>query len=290
MDRPLDHRFREAVAALDAGDAATLRTLLARDPGLSGERLREPGAWLRDRVRDALDGFFRDPYLLWFIAEDPVRNGRLPANAPDLARILIDAIERNAPGTLRAQLDHALSLVCWSWIAREAGVQIGLIDVLIDAGAATAGNPENALVNGNVAAAEHLLDRGAPPTLAATACLRRWADAEALLPAASEEDLRHAMALAALRGRADVIRWLVAHGAEPSRPSETLYPHGTPLHHAVSSGDLEAVRALAEAGADRAARDTLWRKTPREWAEYSRGDDARGRTYAAIADYLAEPA
>jgi peptide-methionine (S)-S-oxide reductase len=287
MSQSLDARFREAVAALDAGDAAAVQALLERDPGLSGERLREAGAWLRDRVGGALDGFFRDPYLLWFIAEDPVRNGRLPATAPCVARTLIDAIERHFPETLREQLDYALSLVCWSWIARESGVQIGLIDVLVDAGAAMGGNPENALVNGNVAAAAHLLDRGAPPTLASTAVLGRWPDAEALLSGASDEDRQHALTLAALRGRADAVRWLLAHGAHPSRPSTSLYAHATPLHHAVSSGDFAAVRVLVEAGADLDARDADWSATPLGWAEQSRGEDERGRRYAAIADYLA---
>jgi peptide-methionine (S)-S-oxide reductase len=44
------------------------------------DRLESPGAWLRDKVGGALDGFFRQPYLLWFVAEDPVRNGKLPGN------------------------------------------------------------------------------------------------------------------------------------------------------------------------------------------------------------------
>ena len=82
MDNPemLDARFREAVAAIDAGDVTTLELLLAASSELVRNRLESPGAWLRDKVGGALDGFFRQPYLLWFVAEDPVRNGKLPRN------------------------------------------------------------------------------------------------------------------------------------------------------------------------------------------------------------------
>jgi len=69
----LDAHFRDAVAAIDAGDVETLNRLLTEHPALPGERLESPGAWLRDTVGDALDGFFKRPYLLWFVAEDPVR-------------------------------------------------------------------------------------------------------------------------------------------------------------------------------------------------------------------------
>src|SRR6478672_11679694 len=76
----LDSLFHEAVLAIDAGDVAALERLLVLHPRLLCERLESPGAWLRDQVGGALEGFFSRPYLLWFVAEDPVRNGKLPAN------------------------------------------------------------------------------------------------------------------------------------------------------------------------------------------------------------------
>src|SRR3954470_3635454 len=72
----LDSRFQIAVAAIDAGDIATLERVIAETPALVRDRLDEPGFWLRDVVGTALDGFFHEPYLLWFVAEDPVRHGR----------------------------------------------------------------------------------------------------------------------------------------------------------------------------------------------------------------------
>ncbi len=68
----LDSLFREAVSAIDAGDVTTLQRLLVTHPRLVRDRLDSPGAWLRDKVGNALEGFFRQPYLLWFVVEDSV--------------------------------------------------------------------------------------------------------------------------------------------------------------------------------------------------------------------------
>jgi hypothetical protein len=94
----------------------------------------------------ALDGFFASPYLLWFVAENPVLNDRLPANTVDVIAVIVAAVRRDAPGSLREQLDSTLRLVCWSGVAARCGVQLAMIDALIDAGAPAAENPRNALV------------------------------------------------------------------------------------------------------------------------------------------------
>jgi peptide-methionine (S)-S-oxide reductase len=143
-----DELFQAAVSALDAGDVGSLESMLLEHPQLASARLEHPGAWLRDKIGNAADGFFARPYLLWFVAEDPVRNGTLPANIAEVAGTIIAAINRVAPETLSEQLKYALDLVAWSWIADQRGVQIPLIDVLMDAGANADGAPENALVNG----------------------------------------------------------------------------------------------------------------------------------------------
>jgi hypothetical protein len=62
----LDDLFASAVAAIDAGDVAALQRLLTDHPRLVHDRLDTPGAWLRDKVGPALDGFFQRPFLLWF--------------------------------------------------------------------------------------------------------------------------------------------------------------------------------------------------------------------------------
>jgi hypothetical protein len=285
----LDAGFRDAVAAIDAGDVAALERLLAAAPALVRERLASPGAWLRDRVGGALDGFFQRPYLLWFVAEDPVRNGTLPANIAAVARLIIDAARRESSTNLQEQLDYALTLVSWSWIARQQGVQLDLIDVLVDAGAALDGNQNNALVNGNFAAAEHLVKRGAKLTLEVALCLGWWHDLDRLLPLSSDNEKQMAFVLAALHGKAQALGRMVQAGVDLNAPSAGLYAHATPLHHAVSSGSLEAVKVLVEAGARLNVADSAWGGTPTGWAHHYL-DEGQGkhpdRQYAEIAAYL----
>ena len=285
----LDPLFREAVTAIDAGDTAALERLISKHPRLLRDRLDNPGAWLRDLVGGALDGFFQQPYLLWFVAEDPVRNGTLPRNIAQVTHTIIQAAERVGVESLPEQLDYALRLVSWSWIARDCGAQIELIDMLVDAGASPDGNPENALVNGNFAAAEHLVQRGATLTLATALLLGRWDDVTRLAGAASARDRQFGLVLAAHSGRPDALRRVIDLGIELNSPSPDLYSHATALHHAVGSGSLEAVKVLVEAGANLSTRDTAWNGTPLGWAEHYRSEhqrDKRGRQYAEIAAYL----
>jgi peptide-methionine (S)-S-oxide reductase len=58
---------------MDAGDGSALERLLETHPRLLRERL------------DSGEGYFRRPYLLWFVAENPVRNGRLPRNIANVS-------------------------------------------------------------------------------------------------------------------------------------------------------------------------------------------------------------
>lgn len=287
----LDGLFQQAVSAIDAGDVAALEPFLAEHPELVRERLDSPGAWLREKVGGAIDGFFQRPYLLWFVAEDPVRNGKLPRNIAEIARVIIQAAQRGGVNSLREQLDYALRLVCWSWIARECGVQIELIDVLTDAGASVDGTHSDAAIyNGNFAAAEHLLERGAPVTLSTALCLGRWADVERLARTASLGAKQDAFVLAALKGQAEALRRMLALGVDATTVSAQTQSHGTALHHAVWSRSLEAVRVLVEAGADLNRRDTIYSATPLGWATHGQQEkkESRAKQYGEIAAYLRE--
>ena len=285
----LDSLFHETVTAIDTGDLTTLERLLAEHPRLLRDRLEAPGSWLRDKVGDALNRFFAKPYLLWFVAEDPVRNGTLPRNIAQLTRAIIEAAQRDRVASLQEQLDYALQLVSWSWIARQCGVQIELIDALVDAGASPHGNPDNALVNGNLDAAEHLVGRGAALTLPTALCLGRWDDVTRLAPTSKPKEKQFGFVLAALNGKPEAVRRMIDFGVDVNGPSENLYSHGTPLHHAVSSGSREAVEVLVDAGARLNAVDTAWNGTPLGWADHyvsQHKRDARAKQYAEIADYL----
>jgi peptide-methionine (S)-S-oxide reductase len=209
----LDSLFCEAVSAIDAGDVARLERLLAEHTRLVRDRLDSPGAWLRDKVGGALKGFFRQPYLLWFVAEDPVRNGRLPGNIAQLAGMIIEAAKREGVDSLQEQLDYALRLVCWSWIARECGVQIELIDVLIDAGASVDGLTvyESRFGTHSDSAIYKMLALGVDPT---TVSVRNQSHGTAL---------HHAV----WSGSLDAVKVLVQAGADLNR-RDSIYD-GTPL-------------------------------------------------------------
>ncbi len=276
----IDSLFRQAITAIDAGDLDGLEHLLARHPELVSERLEAPGAWLADKVGHALDGFFRHPFLLWFVAEDPVRGGYLPPNIADITRVIIRTAQRVQVATLSEQLNYTLLLVGWSRIAHKAGVQIKLMDILIDAGASPKGIANNAFVNAHFAAAELAVRRGDPLTLASALCLGYWDAVPALATAASPGQKQFALILAALNGRAEAISRLIPYGVDVNARCPDLYPHATALHHAAVSGSLDTVKVLVEAGADIHAIDTAWNGTPLGWAEYGK--------HAATADYLRE--
>lgn len=254
--------FAEAVAAIDAGDVAALRRLLAEDPHLVRERLDEP-----------TEGYFARPYLLWFVAENPIRNGRLPANILDVTRAILAAAPHD-----QEVLDYAVELVATGRVPRECGVQLALIDLLLDAGARPRG-VHIALAHHEIAAATRLLERGAPLTLAAAIGLGRKDDAAHLAPAATADERQIALAAAAFFGDAAALRMLIALGVDLNAWCPAgFHAHSTPLHQAVFSGSLDAVKVLVEAGADTAVRDRVYDGTPLGWAEYCKQPE--------IADYL----
>ncbi|HEY2432811.1 MAG TPA: ankyrin repeat domain-containing protein [Vicinamibacterales bacterium] len=284
----LDQWFERAVDTIDRGDLPTLDRLLEEHPELVSRRLDAPGAWLRERVGGALDGFFKAPYLLWFVAEDPVRQNRLPANIVEVAGRIIEAARRHARESLPDQLDQALRLVAWSGVAARCGMQLALIDLLVEAGASPAANANNALVNRHVAAAERLIQLGGRLTLAAALCLDRWDEVPRLFAEANPGQRQFALVLAALNGTAAAVRWMLAAGVSPNQPSADLFSHGTPLHHAVCSGSLDTVQAFVEGGADQTIADTAWNGTPLGWADHyvSSVEPERRSRYEEIARYL----
>ncbi|HEY2739140.1 MAG TPA: ankyrin repeat domain-containing protein [Thermoanaerobaculia bacterium] len=253
----MDPLFQDALSALDAGDVSTLARLLEAHPEL-----------VRDRI-DFGEGYFRRPYLLWFVAENPIRNGTLPQNIAEVTRAILGAVERNAADTRQEQIDYALGLVCSGRVARESGVQRGLIDVLGDAGADLDSALVPALAHRELAAAEQLLDRGATLTLLAAVCTGRTDDVARLVKTASPGDKQTALAGAALYGQADSLALLIPLGLDLNAYNPPgFHPHGTALHHAVDSGSLEAVQVLVDAGADLGMRDRIHQGTALDWAEH----------------------
>lgn len=259
--------FGAALSAIDAGDLDALQHVLAEDPQVVTERM------------DYGEGYFRRPYLLWFVADNPVRNGVVPPNIAALAGAIITAAAHAEVASRREQLDYTLGLVCSGRVTRECGVQRELIDTLVDAGADPDPALLGALAHKETDAAERLIERGATMTLTAAVCTDRDADVARLARGAGEQERRIALAAAALYGQAQTLRLLHQLGVDVNGygPPE-FHPHATALHHAVDSGSLDAVTMLVEAGARLDVKDRVYHAVPHEWAAHLNQPE--------IADYL----
>ena len=269
-----DPRFRQAVDLIDAGDADALRQHLDRHPDLLTARAEEDGTYA--------GAYFRRPFLLWFIAENPIRNGRLPRNIVEVADTIIDAAGRHGVADLREPLTYTLMLVCSGCVARECGVQAAPAAALVEAGADPDAVMPAALAHQEPDAARTLMELGAALDLTAAAALGDRARIEALFDAADEPQRHRALALAATNGRAAAVAWLVDRGVDPNRHNpEGCHPHATPLHIAVANGHADVVDTLLARGADLTIRDGRWQGTPLEWADHCNqpaiADRLRGR-------------
>ena len=226
---------QKAIEAIDSGNITLLENLLAEHPNLVRKRFEEPA-----------EGYFKHPYLLWFVADNPIRIERLPQNIVDITQLLIDAVKREARDSLEEQLDYALGLVATGRIPQECGVQLEMMDLLIDAGAKPGGG-EGALANGNVAAAAHLIKRGGKLTLATAVGLDRMEDVAQLAPMAGAGGQLTALTVAGFYGKLPMISFLLGLGVDPNGYPESnsgFHSHATPLHQAVSAGSLESVKLL----------------------------------------------
>jgi hypothetical protein len=276
-----DPLFREAVNALDAGNVQQLEQLLKEHPRLVHERLDAP-----------VEGYFSRPYLLWFTAGNPIRHDKLPLNIAQAARTIIEAAAREEAPSLYEQLNYTLALVASGSVSRECGVQLELIDLLMDAGADPAEAMKAAVPHMETAAAEHLLARGAALTLPAAVGTGRIEEVKRLAAEAGAEERQAALATAAIYGQAESIRILITQGADINAYCPQGYhAHSTPLHQAVLSGSLDAVKALVEAGADLRAEDRIYNAVPLGWAQYARRTAAKQEErerFTAIVSYVAQ--
>jgi len=252
-ERIEDASFRGAVALIDAGKAEGLRVHLKRHPGLSRKRVVIEGG-----------NYFRNPTLLEFVAENPVRHGKLPRNIVEVTKTILNA------GVEQSSLNETLMLVATGRVARECGVQIPLIDLLCERGADPDSAVEVAAVLFEMEAVAGLLARGARITLSLAAALGRTQDAGRLLPNADPEQRHLALALASQYGHAEIIRTLLDAGEDPNRFNPVGgHSHSTPLHQAAGNGHLEVVKLLVQRGARLDVKDILFGGTPAGWANYA---------------------
>jgi ankyrin repeat protein len=260
-------RFESAVEAVIDGRVDDLAAWIREDPELPTAR--------STRMHRAT--------LLHYVAANGVEQYRQksPPNAVEVARLLL---QHGAPVDALAHMygerDTTLLLLVSSTPPSEAGVQIPLIEALLDSGAAIEGALMTALAFGHREAAEALARRGArTDNLAAAAGLGRVAEAERLLATADSAERHRALALAAQHGQPEIVRLLLDAGEDPNRYNPAgNHAHSTPLHQAAVAGHERVVRLLVERGARLDITDTVYHGTPLGWAEYA-GQNA-------VRDYL----
>jgi hypothetical protein len=267
-ERIEDAIFRRAVDLLDAGDVEGLRAHLKAHPNLARQRVTLEGG-----------NYFRNPTLLEFVAENPIRRGTLPANIVQVANVILDAGAKKD----QSALDGALGLVCSGRVPRECRVQVPLIDLLCAYGADPNGAMSAALPHLEFEAVDALIRNGARVDLVVAAGLGRVEDFRGLLAGANDdanyENRHRALALASQLGHAEIVRLLLDAGEDPNRYNPVgNHSHSTPLHQAALAGHDDVVRLLVERGARLDAKDTMWQGTPAGWARHE------GRT--DIAEYL----
>jgi ankyrin repeat protein len=273
--------FESAVDAVIDGDAVLLSAMLRDHPGLAGARSTRVTQFDPPRHRAT---------LLHYIAANGVENyrQRTPANAVEIASLLLRAGAKvDALADLYGGACTTMALLVSSCHPARAGLQVALVDTLLDFGASVdpsgAGDWTSplmtALAFGYHDAAQALVRRGARVGLAAAAGLGRVDDVRRLLPSSGADDRHRALALAAQLGHPAIVGLLLDAGVDPDRFNPRgNHAHGTALHHAALGGHHEVVRLLVERGARCDIRDTIYNATPLGWARYA--------GQAAVADYL----
>jgi hypothetical protein len=252
-ERIEDTTFRRAVALLDAGDVAGLRAHLNQHPKLAHQCVAFEGG-----------NYFRNPTLLEFVAENPVRHGTLLGNIVQVAQVILDA------GVEQSALNETLMLVSTGRVPRECGMQLPLINLLCDHGADPNSVLDAAALHGEFEAVNALIRRGARIDLPVAAALGRIEDARRLLAGANSEDRHLALSLASDFGHVEVVRLLLDAGENPNRYNPVGgHSHTTPLHQAAGAGHEEVVRLLVERGARLDLKDILWHATPADWARHA---------------------
>jgi ankyrin repeat protein len=239
-------RFEATADAIVAGDLSAVEGLLRKDPELIRARsTREHRAT-----------------LLHYIAANGVEDyrQRTPGNAVAIAEALLAAgAEVDAEANLYGGGSTALGLVATSGHPQRAGVQIALLELLLEHGAAIDPNPGSAglvvacLANGRSEAAEFLAGVGAPLNLEAAAGVGRlevvkgfFNENGSLKAPATKLQMERGFLWACEYGRNGVVDLMLQHGADLLAQANTGQ---TGLHWAVIGGNLETVKLLLERGA-----------------------------------------
>lgn len=281
-----DSSFRKAVEAIDEGNLESLQQLITSDPTLVAKPLDTPYE----------TGYFKNPYLLWFVANNPIRQEKMRANIVDITKLIIDTLQKDHHDNYEHIIDYTLGLVATGRIPKECGVQIPLMELLVSKGANTKGSVLGVIGQHNFEAATFLLDKGARYNLATAVGFNSIEDVKSLVKTATVAELYVALVVASFFGKADIIILLIAASADPNGSASEedfggFHAHASTLHQAVFSGSLQAVELLVKAGANLDAVDKVYNGTPLGWATHMQTeekDEMMKNNFTSIAHYLSD--
>jgi ankyrin repeat protein len=260
--------FEAAADAIVGGNVAMLAKLLHDHPEL-----------VRARSTRA-----HRSTLLHYVSANGVEDFRqkTPKNILEITKLLLNAgADVNAQSDAYGGRSTTLGLTATSWHPEHAGVQLPLMELLINHGAVIDGPDGGSAVNGSLhngrgEAAEFFASRGARLDLEGAAGVGRldvvrsfFHDDGSLKPTANEQQVKDGFAWACEFGRTEVVEFLL----EKSIKIDARLKHDgqTGLHWAAYRGHAETVDALLRRGAPVDAKDESHGGTPLGWALYAWG-------------------
>ena len=258
---PVSH-FETAVDAIVSGDAAKLKRLLRENPELV-------------RMRSARE---HRSTLLHYVSANGVEDFRqkTPKNIVEIARLLLEeGADVDAESDAYGGRSTTLGLTATSCHPENAGVQIPLLELLIDRGAMIDAPDGGSCVvgclrNGRGAAAEYVASRGARLDLEGAAGVGRLDVVQSffnhdgsLKPPSSDTQMIYGFGWACEFGYTAVVDFLL----RKSVHVDAKLRHGeTALHRAAFSAHLEAVKLLLDHGASVDVIDKAYQGAPLDWA------------------------
>jgi hypothetical protein len=280
--------FEAAADAIVGGDLAILEKLLRENPTLV-------------RARSTRE---HRSTLLHYVSANGVEDFRQKTtqNIVEITKLLLKAgSDVNAESDAYGGRSTTLGLTATSYHPEAAGVQLALLDLLIEQGARIDGPDGGSAVNGCLhngrgKAAEFLAARGARLDLEGAAGVGRldvvqsfFNDDGSLKPSATQKQLKAGFAWACEFGRTSVVDFLLQRGMEVGA---RLNQEGgeTGLHWAAYAGHAEIVRLLLERAAPVDVKDKRHGGTPLDWALHGWGnsaDTADRRGYYEVVGLLA---
>jgi ankyrin repeat protein len=275
--------FEAAVDAIVSGDLTMLENLLSEHPQLATARsTREHGAT-----------------LLHYVSANGVEDYRqkTPPNIVQIATLLLRAgADVNAESEAYGGRSTTLGLTATSYHPEAAGVQLELLNLLLENGAAIdpsdGGSAVNGcLRNGRGQAAEFLASRGARLDLEGASGVGRldivkafFDGAGQLKLGATQTQMNAGFAWACEFGRTEVVAFLLHMGIDAD--AQLKQGGETGLHWAAHGAHVEIVRLLLERVTRIDAKDQRHQSTPLVWTIFAwsnSGNPKRFEFYEVVA-------